>query len=262
MKRNPNSAINQLVDDLCQGKRKALAEAITLVESNRTDHRMMALELLSALRQGHPRQAIRLSVTGTPGVGKSTFIEAFGMFLVSAGLKVAVLAIDPTSQASGGSILGDKTRMQCLARQDRAYVRSSPTGRQFGGMAPRTSEAVFVCEQAGFDVIIIETVGVGQTDYMVADTSDIFVLLIAPEGGDELQGIKRGIMEVADLILVNKADDDLAPAAKRTASEYSMALKLFQRRGKDPKGYPKVNLVSALKQTGVENGLEGYLLPG
>ena len=194
--------IPALSDALRSGDRRALARAITLVESGRTDHRAEALALIEAL--GNEREALRIGLSGTPGVGKSTFIEAFGLMLTGLGLKVAVLAVDPSSARSGGSILGDKTRMERLSRDPNAFIRPSPSQSHLGGVARRTREAISLCEAAGYDVILIETVGVGQSETMVAEMCDLFVLLIAPAGGDELQGVKRGIMEMADLILVNK----------------------------------------------------------
>lgn len=233
------------------GDRRALARAITRVESGRADHRAQAVALVAAVRaQG--RQALRIGLSGTPGVGKSTFIEAFGMLLIGLGLRVAVLAVDPSSARSGGSILGDKTRMDLLAREARAFIRPSPSQTQMGGVARRTREAVDLCEGAGFDVVLIETVGVGQSETMVAELCDLFVLLLAPAGGDELQGVKRGIMEMADLILVNKADGDLAPAAARTRADYAGALHLLRRRPQDPEGFPRAMCVSALDGTGLE----------
>jgi len=235
---------------IAQGDRRALARAITLIESGRADHRARALALLTALRRDH--QALRLGLSGTPGVGKSTFIEAFGMQLVGAGLRVAVLAVDPSSARSGGSILGDKTRMDHLARHPLAFIRPSPSQAQMGGVARRTREAVALCEAAGYDVILIETVGVGQSETMVAELCDIFALLMAPAGGDELQGVKRGIMEMADLILVNKADGDLLPAATRTMADYAGALRLLRRRPQDPDGLPKALCVSAVTGMGLD----------
>jgi LAO/AO transport system kinase len=232
------------------GDRRALARAITLVESARPDHRAEALALLDALR-APKREALRIGLSGTPGVGKSTFIEAFGLMLTGQGLKVAVLAVDPSSARSGGSILGDKTRMERLSRDPCAFIRPSPSQTQLGGVARRTREAVALCEAAGFDVVLIETVGVGQSETVVADLSDLFLLLLAPAGGDELQGVKRGIMEMADLILVNKADGDLKPAALRTVADYSGALQLLRRRPQDPPGFPKALPVSALSQDGL-----------
>lgn len=232
------------------GDRRALARAITLIESQRPDHRAQALDLLSAL--GHDRQALRIGLSGTPGVGKSTFIEAFGMMLVESGLRVAVLAVDPSSARSGGSILGDKTRMERLSRHPSAFIRPSPSRAQMGGVARRTREAVALCEAAGFDVILIETVGVGQSETMVAGLCDLFLLLMAPAGGDELQGVKRGIMEMADLILVNKADGELLATATRTQTDYAGALRLLRRRPQDPEGFPKALCVSAATGLGLD----------
>ncbi|MCY1127051.1 methylmalonyl Co-A mutase-associated GTPase MeaB [Frigidibacter sp. RF13] len=233
------------------GDRRALARAITLMESSRAADRTDALALLDLLAQsGH--QALRIGLSGTPGVGKSSFIEAFGSFLTAKGLKVAVLAVDPSSARSGGSILGDKTRMDRLSRDPKAFIRPSPSQTHLGGVARRTREAVALCEGAGFDVVLIETVGVGQSETMVAEMCDLFVLLLAPAGGDELQGVKRGIMEMADLILVNKADGDLKAAATRTCADYAGALKLLRKRPQDPAGYPKAMTVSALEERGLE----------
>ncbi|PRX37639.1 LAO/AO transport system kinase [Meinhardsimonia xiamenensis] len=232
------------------GDRRALARAVTLVESTRSDHRKAALALLEALR-GRGGESLRIGLSGTPGVGKSTFIEAFGLHLVEQGLKVAVLAVDPSSARTGGSILGDKTRMERLSRAPQAFIRPSPSLGALGGVARRTREAAAIVEAAGFDVVLIETVGVGQSETMVADLTDIFVLLMAPAGGDELQGVKRGIMEAADLILVNKADGDLAAAAERTRADYAAALRLMRPRPGDPEGWPKVMCVSALTGHGI-----------
>ncbi len=241
---------DDLKERILAGDRRALARAITLIESQRADHRARATELLDRLA-GSGREAVRIALSGTPGVGKSTFIEAFGLMLVGLGLRVAVLAIDPSSARSGGSILGDKTRMEQLARSPSAFIRPSPSQTTLGGVSRRTREAVALCEAAGFDVVLIETVGVGQSETLAAEMSDVFVLLMAPGGGDELQGVKRGIMEIADLILVNKADGDLKPAAMRTAGDYSGALKLLRKRPEDPAGFPKAMLVSAIEGTGI-----------
>ena len=238
-------------EKIARGDRRALARAITLVESGRDDHRAEATELLEALKP-LGRAAMRIGLSGTPGVGKSTFIEAFGCMLTEQGLKVAVLAVDPSSARSGGSILGDKTRMERLSRDPNAFIRPSPSQTQLGGVARRTREAIELCEAAGFDVVLIETVGVGQSETMVAEMSDLFILLLAPAGGDELQGVKRGIMEMADIILVNKADGDLKPAATRTCADYSGALKLLRKRPQDPPGFPKAMLVSAVEQIGLD----------
>lgn len=243
-----------VMDDLAQriaaGERRALARAVTLVESTRSDHQAEASRLLEDLR-GLNRQALRIGLSGTPGVGKSTFIEAFGMALVQAGLRVAVLAVDPSSARSGGSILGDKTRMDLLSREPNAFIRPSPSSAALGGVARRTREAVALCEAANFDVVLIETVGVGQSETMVAQMCDLFVLLLAPAGGDELQGVKRGIMEMADIILINKADGDLKATATRTVADYAGALRLLRKRPHDPEDFPKALAVSAVEGIGL-----------
>ena len=243
--------VQVMADAVIAGDRRALARAITLVESSRADHRTEAAELVSRVA-GSGRQALRIGLSGTPGVGKSTFIESFGMMLIGLGLRVAVLAVDPSSTRSGGSILGDKTRMERLSRERAAFIRPSPSQSQLGGVARRTREAVSLCEAAGFDVILIETVGVGQSETMVAEMADLFMLLIAPAGGDELQGVKRGIMEMADIILVNKADGDLKPAATRTMADYAGALRLLRKRPQDPESFPKAMAVSALAEDGLQ----------
>ena len=237
-----------------QGNRRALARAITLVESAHPVHRQHATTLLATLRKD--RQAIRIGLSGTPGVGKSTFVESFGLHLVESGLKVAVLAVDPSSARSGGSILGDKTRMDQLSRHPGAYIRPSPSQTHLGGVARRTREATALCEAAGFDVVLIETVGVGQSETMVAEMADLFVLLLAPAGGDELQGVKRGIMEMADLILINKADGDLKSAAIRTCADYAGALRLLRKRPQDPGDFPKALTVSAVEGAGLQQSWE------
>ncbi|WP_132860312.1 methylmalonyl Co-A mutase-associated GTPase MeaB [Shimia isoporae] len=247
--------IADLRDRILNQERRALARAITLVESAREDHRAQAAELLDALR-GAGKQALRIGLSGTPGVGKSTFIESFGMMLTAQGLRVAVLAVDPSSARSGGSILGDKTRMERLSRDKNAFIRPSPSQTHLGGVARRTREAVALCEAAGFDVVLIETVGVGQSETVVAEMSDLFLLLLAPAGGDELQGVKRGIMEMADIILVNKADGDLKSTAIRTCADYSGALRLLRKRPQDPEGFPKAMTVSALEENGLSQAWE------
>lgn len=241
--------VGNLAERVASGDRRALARAITLVESGREDHRAQAMALLEAL--GTSRQALRIGLSGTPGVGKSSFIETFGRMLTAQGLRVAVLAVDPSSARSGGSILGDKTRMERLSRDPLAFIRPSPSQSHLGGVARRTREAMAVCEAAGFDVVLIETVGVGQSETMVAEMTDLFILLLAPAGGDELQGVKRGIMEIADIILVNKADGDLKPAALRTCADYAGALRLLRKRPQDPEGFPRAMCVSATEETGL-----------
>ncbi|UWQ01118.1 methylmalonyl Co-A mutase-associated GTPase MeaB [Aliiroseovarius crassostreae] len=247
--------IQDLANRVAAGERRALARAITLVESARKDHRAQATELLEAVAP-LKREALRIGLSGTPGVGKSTFIEAFGMFLIEQGLKVAVLAVDPSSARSGGSILGDKTRMESLSREKNAFIRPSPSQAQMGGVARRSREAVALCEAAGFDVVLIETVGVGQSETMVAEMADLFLLLIAPAGGDELQGVKRGIMEIADIILVNKADGPLKETAMRTCADYAGALRLLRKRPYDPEGFPKAQMVSAVTHAGLPEAWE------
>ncbi|MEO0381299.1 MAG: methylmalonyl Co-A mutase-associated GTPase MeaB [Pseudomonadota bacterium] len=235
---------------IASGERRALARGITLVESARADHQAQGAEVIATLPRD--RQALRIGLSGTPGVGKSTFIEAIGMMLIGQGLRVAVLAVDPSSARSGGSILGDKTRMDRLSREAGAFIRPSPSRTHLGGVARRTREAVALCEGAGFDVVLIETVGVGQSETVVAQMADLFLLLLAPAGGDELQGVKRGIMEMADMILINKADGDLKPAATRTCADYAGALRLLRKRAQDPEGYPRAMMVSALAEEGLE----------
>ncbi len=230
------------------GDRRALARAITLVESTRDDHRDEARALIAELLPETGR-SVRLGITGVPGVGKSTFIEAFGLHLIEAGHRVAVLAVDPTSKRSGGSILADKTRMETLSRSTEAFIRPSPAGTTLGGVARRTRETMLVCEAAGFDVVIVETVGVGQSETAVADMVDMFVLLLAPAGGDELQGIKKGVVEMADLLVVNKADGDLKAAAGRAAAEYQHALEMLTPA--NPAWLPRVLQCSALESAGI-----------
>jgi LAO/AO transport system kinase len=202
-------------------------------------------------------RSIRLGISGVPGVGKSTFIEALGNHVIDQGHRVAVLTVDPSSAISGGSILGDKTRMELLSRRPEAYIRPSPSGNTLGGVTRRSREALLLCEAAGFDVIIVETVGVGQSETRVADMTDTFMLLLLPGGGDELQGIKRGIMELADLILINKADDDLQSLAGRSAAEYRAALRLLHPRSADWK--VEVQTCSARDGTGIGEAWESVL---
>jgi len=216
-----------LVAALARGDRRALAKAITLVESSNAAHRDAACQVLDAAMATKP-ESIRLGITGIPGVGKSSFIESFGLHVIEQGRRVAVLAVDPSSPRSGGSILGDKIRMEMLGRNPGAFIRPSPSGGNLGGVARRTREAAHLCEAAGFDVVIVETVGVGQSETAVSEMVDMFLLLLAPGGGDELQGIKKGIVELADLIVVNKADGDLADAAERARQDYANALRLLK----------------------------------
>jgi LAO/AO transport system kinase len=247
---DPETLAEDIATRLAAGERRALARAITLVESTRADHRAAATALVARL-YGASGTALRIGLSGTPGVGKSTFIESFGMMLVQAGLRVAVLAVDPSSTRTGGSILGDKTRMELLSRDPRAFIRPSPSRTALGGVGRRTRESILLCEAAGFDVVLVETVGVGQSETMVADMTDVFVLLMAPAGGDELQGVKRGIMEICDMIVVNKADGDLKLAAQRTRADYAGALRLLRGRKHDPEGFPKALAMSALREEGL-----------
>jgi len=237
-----------LVEGIRAGDRRSLARSITLTESTRADHRELADEVLGALL-AHTGRGTRIGISGPPGVGKSTFIEAFGMHVINQGHRLAVLAIDPSSRRTGGSILGDKTRMADLSHRHEAFIRPSPGSGHLGGVARRTREAMLLCEAAGFDVVIIETIGVGQSEVAVADMVDLFTLLVSPAGGDELQGIKRGIMELADLVVVNKADGDLAAAAGRTRADYSGAVHLL--RPKWEAWATEVMTCSALTSTGI-----------
>lgn len=216
-----------LAGEIRQGQRRALARAITLAESTRADHRESAEALMAELLPDSGR-SIRIGISGVPGAGKSTFIEAFGFHLIEKGSKVAVLAVDPSSPRSGGSLLGDKTRMERLSRHPSAFIRPTPTGGSLGGVARRTRDAILLCEAAGFDVILVETVGVGQSEIAVADMVDMFLLLLVPGGGDELQGLKKGIVEIADAVVVNKADGDLVSAAERAVRDYKSALHLLR----------------------------------
>ncbi len=239
-------------------QRRAIAKTITLLESTRPDHRLRADALLNALLP-HSGRAFRLGISGVPGVGKSTFIEALGLHLIGQGHRVAVLAVDPSSSLSGGSILGDKTRMEHLSVQAAAYIRPSPASGTLGGVAERTREAMLVCEAAGHDVVIVETVGVGQSETAVADMTDMFVLLQLPNAGDDLQAIKKGVMELADLVVINKADLD-EHAAIRARAQISSALHLFGPHGHvdrdvasaEPVWTPQVIQMSALKNIGVD----------
>jgi len=228
--------------------RRALAQAITLVESTRADHRAAAELLLEAL-PAPPGDVVRIGISGAPGVGKSTLIEALGQLILKTGERIAVLAVDPSSTRSGGSILGDKTRMIELARDDRAFIRPSPAGTTLGGVARRTREVLHLCEASGFRRIIVETVGVGQSEIAVSGMTDLFVLVVAPAGGDQLQGIKRGIMELADLVVVNKCDGELVPRARQAVGEYRSAIGLMVPRHA---GLPATALgVSAIEGTGL-----------
>lgn len=249
----------QLIAAVLAGERRSLSRAITLVESSREDHREQAVKMLEGLVPSSGR-SIRIGISGVPGVGKSTFIEAFGNHIADQGHRVAVLAVDPSSAITGGSILGDKTRMETLSRRDDVFIRPSPTGGTLGGVTRRTRESMLICEAAGFDVVIVETVGVGQSETAVADMTDMFLLMLLPGGGDELQGIKRGIMELADMIIVNKADGDMEATARHSASDYLSALKLLHPRSKH--WTVPVKTCSALEKRGVDeiwSGVQEYI---
>lgn len=236
------------IESLLAGDKLTLARAITLVESQRADHREEALKLIDAV-YNRRKKAIRIGITGIPGVGKSTFIEQLGKLLLSKGMKLAVLAVDPSSQKSGGSILGDKTRMEDLSREDNAFIRPSPSSGTLGGVAARTRESMLLCEAAGYDVIVVETVGVGQSETEVINITDCFLMLAMPGTGDDLQGIKRGIMEAADIIVINKADGSNIDAARKAKKQLEMALHLFP---KSASGWDtKVLTASGLHNQGV-----------
>ncbi|MEM9642463.1 MAG: methylmalonyl Co-A mutase-associated GTPase MeaB [Pseudomonadota bacterium] len=244
-----------LAKRVASGERRALAKAITLIESAQAADRPLAEAVLAALPTT-ASPALRVGLSGTPGVGKSTLIESLGMRLTAQGHGVAVLAVDPSSGRSGGSILGDKTRMERLSRQSNAFIRPSPAQNQLGGVARRTREVIRLVEAAGHDIVLVETVGVGQSETMVAGMTDVFVLLLAPAGGDELQGVKRGIMEIADVVLVNKADGTLEAQAKATCADYAGALQLMRPRPEDPPGYPRAMTISAQSGAGLDAAWE------
>lgn len=238
-----------LAESICRGDRVALARAITLLESSLPEHREMAAQVLEyCLSCRVP--SFRVGITGSPGVGKSTFIEAFGLYAGKQGSKIAVLAVDPSSRLSRGSILGDKTRMTALSIADFAFIRPSPAGDSLGGVAKMTRETILLCEAAGYDLILVETVGVGQSEMAVHSMTDFFLLLLLPGAGDELQGIKRGIVEMADLLVVNKADGERLPLARRARGEYLNALHLFPP--KENGWSPQVLTCSATENTGIE----------
>ena len=253
---SPDRLLEGIVRGEAMVQRRAMAKAITLLESTRADHRTQGDELLTALLP-HTGKAFRLGLSGVPGVGKSTFIEALGLHLIEQGHRVAVLTVDPSSTVSGGSILGDKTRMERLSMDERAFIRPSPSGGALGGVAEKTREALLVCEAAGYDVVIVETVGVGQSETAVAGMTDCFALLQLPNAGDDLQAIKKGVMEIADLVVINKADID-PDAATRARAMITSALRLLGQHGRPEHAahdnthwHPTVMQLSALKAQGI-----------
>lgn len=250
--------IDAIVHGEPAAQRRAIAKAITLLESTRADHRAQGDDLLTALLP-HTGKALRLGISGVPGVGKSTFIESLGVYLVERGYRVAVLAVDPSSTVSGGSILGDKTRMERLSLLDNAYIRPSPSSGTLGGVAEKTREAMLVCEAAGYDVVVVETVGVGQSETAVSGMTDMFVLLQLPNAGDDLQAIKKGVMELADLVVINKTDID-PTAAMRARAQIQSALRLFGMHGNPEHAlhdakfwHPRVIQISGLKGLGLDD---------
>lgn len=241
-----NWSLEKLLEGFRNGDRNALARAITLVESTLLEHQKLAQDLLAGLPAAK-KASKRLGISGTPGVGKSTFIEAFGLQLIKQNMKVAVLAVDPTSQVSGGSILGDKTRMELLSREQDVFIRPSPSGGALGGVARRTREAIQLCEAFGFDVVIVETVGVGQSETAVAKLTDCFLMLLQPGAGDDLQGIKRGILELVDIVVVTKSDGANKTLAQQASHHYQQALHILRQEG----WHPPVLACSALEKTGL-----------
>ena len=246
---SPQPDVQRLARDLRAGNRTVLSRAITLVESKRTDHRRAAAALMQELI-GSTGRAVRVGITGAPGVGKSTLIDGLGNMLTKQGHKVAVLAVDPSSRRTGGSILADKTRMARLATDANAFIRPSPSSGTLGGVAARTRETMLLCEAAGYDIVLVETVGVGQSEIAVADMTDFFLVLVLPGGGDELQGLKKGVVELADMIAINKADGDNLARARVTAAEYSAALHILSAGS--PNWSPPVITCSALKSDGID----------
>jgi LAO/AO transport system kinase len=250
MASSPSPDIERLARGLCAGDRTVLSRAITLIESKRADHRRSAAALMQAILP-HSGRAVRVGITGAPGVGKSTLIDALGSMLTAQKRKVAVLAVDPSSRRTGGSILADKTRMARLANDPNAFVRPSPSSGTLGGVAAKTRETMLVCEAAGYDVVLVETIGVGQSEIAVADMTDFFLVLALPGAGDELQALKKGVVELADMIGVNKADADNIPRAKLAASQFAAALHILSPRS--PHWSPPVVTCSARTGDGIDS---------
>ncbi|WP_372365257.1 methylmalonyl Co-A mutase-associated GTPase MeaB [Candidatus Uabimicrobium sp. HlEnr_7] len=248
--RRKKRSAKEYIDKIVQGDRYTLSQAITLVESDSSRHKTLADEIVSGCLRTQSKNTIRIGITGTPGVGKSTFIDSFGLYLINQGYKIAVLAVDPTSDRTKGSILGDKTRMEKLSRNDNAYIRPSPAGDSLGGVTRKTKESIILCETCGFDIIIVETVGVGQSETTVHGMVDFFLLLLLANSGDELQGIKRGIMEIADAVAINKADGENKSASELAANRFQSSLDLFPRKYS---WRPQVTTCSALRNEGIEN---------
>lgn len=251
--------VEQLFAGLCKGEKASLARSITLVESThpgkRKDGQVLLFKALQHIKdlEKHtlsPTISFRIGISGPPGAGKSTFIEAFGKHLTSLGYKVAVLPVDPSSKITGGSLLGDKTRMPTLTLDENAYIRPSPSRGTLGGVTRTTNETILLCESAGYNIVLVETIGVGQSEFMVSDMVDMFCLILPPAGGDELQGIKKGIVEVADIVIINKSDGDLAPAARRIQGEYLSALKYMRKRSQA--WAPTVVRISSIKKLGIK----------
>ena len=244
--------MTDLLKKIFEHDRRALAKAITLVESKLAEHKKESDKLIQDLIKINKNESIRIALSGTPGAGKSTFIEAFGSKLIEDGNKVAVLAIDPSSKQTGGSILGDKTRMENLSRHPNAFIRPSPSSLNLGGVTTKTREVIQLCEAGGYNIIIVETVGVGQSETAAFDMTDVFCLLITPDSGDELQGLKKGITESADFIIVNKADGKLTKSASLAVAEYTSALRLLGKKNDVPENYPKATMVSSLTGKGIK----------
>lgn len=242
--------VSQYIKGITEGDRMILSRAITLVESSLPEHQLIAQQIIEKCISSSGK-SVRIGITGIPGVGKSTFINAFGKYLTQKGMKVAVLAIDPSSTISKGSILGDKTRMEDLTMEDNAFIRPTPSSGVLGGVARRTRETIILCEAAGFDVIVVETVGVGQSETTVNSMVDFFLLLMQPGAGDELQGVKRGIMEMADAVVINKADGDMLNRAKVSQGEYANALHFFAMNSSG--WVPRVEICSAKNKEGIDN---------